>query len=255
MTKVLAALVATAAMLVFATSAAGVVFGEPDGERHFYVGALLAPEAYPDGTWASCTGTLISPTVFLTAAHCDWGLSRMAVTFDSSYDPDTGTEHWGTWHADPAYRSAASDPHDLAVVVFDGPVTGITPARLPAAGSLANLPANQSFTSVGYGAQSVTIDHGPVFNYADVRYVSTAHSLNATNESWLRISMNPKHGDGGPCFGDSGGPNFLGAGAQETNIVAGTTITGDSMCRATNVIYRLDTESARSFLGQFVQLP
>jgi len=94
------------------------------------------------------------------------------------------------------------------------PVTGITPARLPAADSLSNLPNDQQFTPVGYGA-----------------------------------------GDGGTCYGDSGGPNFLGAGASETNIIAGTTVTGDTPCRATNVDYRLDTPSARSFLGQFVTLP
>lgn len=38
-----------------------------------------------------------------------------------------------------------------------------------------------------------------------------------------------------------GGPNFLGAGPGETNIVAGTTITGDFMCRAANLDYRMDT--------------
>ena len=63
--------------------------------------------------------------------------------------------------------------------------------------------------------------------------------------------MNPATGDGGTCYGDSGGPNFLG----DTNLLAATTITGDFMCRATNVTYRLDTASARSFLGQFVTLP
>lgn len=67
--------------------------------------------------------------------------------------------------------------------------------------------------------------------------------------------MNPARGDGGTCYGDSGGPNFLGAGATETNIVAATTIAGDFMCRATNVGYRLDTPSARGFLGQYVTLP
>ena len=107
---------------------------------------------------------------------------------------------------------------------------------------------------MGYGAQSVTIDHGPSFHYADVRYVATGGLL-AVNPSWLRISMNPARGDGGTCYGDSGGPNFLGAGATETNIVAAITITGDFMCRATNVDYRVDTASARAFLGQYVTLP
>ena len=133
-------------------------------------------------------------------------------------------------------------------------MTGIAPARLPAAGSLDGLRVGTPFTSVGYGAQSVTIDHGPTFHYADVRYVATGGLL-AVNPSWLRISMNPARGDGGPCYGDSGGPNFLGAGESETNIVAAITITGDAMCRATNVDYRLDTSSARAFLGQYVTLP
>jgi secreted trypsin-like serine protease len=79
--------------------------------------------------------------------------------------------------------------------------------------------------------------------------------LNAVNPSWLRISQNPATGNGGACYGDSGGPNFLGAGSTETNIIAGITITGDAMCKSTNVIYRLDTESARAFLGQYVTLP
>ena len=255
MRKTIAAVAAAVAALTFGGTALAVFYGEADEDGHPNVGALLAPQAYSDGTWASCSGTLISSRVFLTAAHCDWGLSRMAVTFDSVYDAETGKEYWGNWYADPRYRGAQSDPYDLAVVVLDEAVEEITPARLPAAGSLSNLPRNQSFTSVGYGAQSVIIDQGPAFQYADVRYVATSDTLFAINKAWLRISMNPTLGDGGTCYGDSGGPNFLGAGRSETNIVAATTITGDFMCRATNVTYRLDTESARSFLARFVTLP
>ena len=254
MRKAIAALAATLSMLVFAGGAGAVTNGEPDGNGHPNVGALLAPQAYSDGTWASCTGTLISPTVFLTAAHCEWDTDRLAVTFASTYVPGESKVYWGTWHADPLYSGAQGDPHDIAVVVFDKAVN-ITPAQLPRAGSLSNLPSNQGFTSVGYGAQSVTIDHGPTFHYADIRYVATSDTLFAINNAWLRISMNPTLGDGGTCYGDSGGPNFLGAGATETNIVAATTITGDFMCRATNVTYRLDTASARGFLGQYVTLP
>jgi Trypsin len=241
---------ASAAILTLAGAALAITYGAPDGNRHPNVGALLAPTPYSDGTWATCSGTLIAPTIFLTAAHCDQGVSRVAVTFDSSYVASTGTTYWGTWHADPAFRKAQGDPHDLAVVVLDQAVNGITPARLPTAGSLDGLKVETKFTPVGYGAQSVTIDKGPTFHYADVRYFATG-SLNAVTPAWLRISMNPATGDGGTCYGDSGGPNFLG----DTNLLAATTITGDFMCRATNVTYRLDTASARSFLGQFVTLP
>jgi hypothetical protein len=250
MRRLTAAAAAVAAVLTLAGAALAITYGAPDGNRHPNVGALLAPEAYSDGTWAACSGTLIAPTIFLTAAHCDLGVSRLAVTFDSSYVAPTGKTYWGTWRADPAYNQAQSDPHDLAVVVLDKAVKGIAPARLPAAGSLGGLTVETKFTSVGYGAQSVTIDKGPTFHYADIRYFATG-SLSAVNAAWLRISMNPATGDGGTCYGDSGGPNFLG----DTNVVAATTITGDFMCRATNVTYRLDTPSARSFLGQFVVLP
>ena len=240
--------------LAFSSIAGAITYGSPDGEGHPEVGALLAPVAYSDGTWEACSGTLISPTVFLTAAHCDLGVDRVAVTFDSQYVAKGGNTYWGTWNADPRYRGAQSDPYDIAVVVLDKEVKGITPARLPGAGSLENLAPGTRFTSVGYGAQSVTIDHGPTFHYADDRYVATG-GLYTITKSWLKISMNPAHDDGGTCYGDSGGPNFLGAGSTETDIVAGTTITGDFMCRATNVDYRLDTASARYFLRQFVTVP
>lgn len=254
MRRALVAGIAIIATLLLPAAAMAITYGAPDGNGHPEVGALLAPHAFSDGTWEECTGTLISPTVFLTAEHCDLGLDRVAVTFDSSYDSTTGTTHWGTWHGDPNYGKSQSDPNDIAVVVFDEAVTGITPALLPEASSLDGLDGATGITSVGYGAQAVTVDHGPTYHYADIRYVATG-SVNSVTKSWLRNSINPAHGDGGTCFGNSGGPNFLGAGDTETNIVAATTITGDSRCRATNVDYRLDTVSARSFLGEFVELP
>src|SRR5690242_9899234 len=120
-------------MLVFVPGAGAITNGGPDGNGHPYVGALLAQQAFSDGTWEECSGTLIAPRVFLTAEHCDEGVSRVAVTFDSSYDAATGTTYWGTWHGDPQYSNATGDPHDIAVVVLDKAVKGITPARLPAA--------------------------------------------------------------------------------------------------------------------------
>ncbi|HYH27783.1 MAG TPA: trypsin-like serine protease, partial [Actinomycetota bacterium] len=224
--------------------------GAPYENRHPNVGALIADEAFSDGTWAYCSGTLISSTVFLTAAHCAEDGERVRVSFSSAYEPGDKL-YVGTFHADPLYNQSQSDPHDIAVVVFDKPVKGITPARLPAEGSLSKLPGSQKFTSVGYGAYEVTNEPGGhQFLYNDVRMFATG-TLNTTNSSWLRISMNAARDDGGTCYGDSGGPNFLGS----TNIIAGITITGDAVCRSTNVVYRLDTASAREFLSQYVTLP
>jgi V8-like Glu-specific endopeptidase len=254
MRKLIAGMVVLAS-LIAAAPAGAIINGAPDGNRHPEVGALLAQQAFSDGTWAECSGTLISPTVFLTAAHCDEGVSQVAVTFDTSYKSPTGATFAGTWHADPAYNKSQSNPHDIAVVVLDSPVAGISPAHLPAANSLAGLGKNQKFTSAGYGAQAVNNGRGgKTYTYTDVRFYATG-TLNSITPSWLRISQNASTGNGGTCYGDSGGPNFLGAGSGETDIVAATTITGDTACRSTNVDYRLDTASARSFLVHYVALP
>jgi hypothetical protein len=250
MRRIFAALVTLTALLFAAAPALAITYGVPDGAGHPNVGGLVAAHAYSDGTWIYCSGTLISPTVFLTAAHCDEGTARVTVTFDTAYQAGDKT-YTGTWYADPLYAFAQNDPHDLAVVVFDKPIKDILPASLPAAGSLSNLSNTQLFIPVGYGAYEVTNEPGGhQYLYNDVRMVATG-TLNSINPAWLRISMNPATGNGGTCYGDSGGPNFLGT----TNIVAATTITGDAICRSTNVTYRLDTATARAFLGQFVTLP
>ena len=49
------------------------------------------------------------------------------------------------------------------------------------------------------------------------------------------------------------GPNFLDV--KGTRTIVAITITGDAVCRSTNVDYRLDTPSARAFLAPYVTLP
>ena len=237
-------------VLACASMAGAITNGQIDGNRHPNVGGLVNDTQYSDGTWLYCSGTLISPTVFLTAAHCGDNGERVRVTFDPDYQ-DGDKTYSGTFYADPAYPGPTSDAHDIAVVVFDKPIKGITPASLPEADSLSALPSDQQFTSVGYGAYAVTsAPGGHQYLYDDVRQYATG-TLNATNNTWLRISMNPSTGNGGTCYGDSGGPNFLG----DTDTIAAITITGDAVCRSTNVVYRLDTPSARDFLDDYVTLP
>jgi V8-like Glu-specific endopeptidase len=223
------------------------------------VGALIADQQYSDGTWAYCSGTLVSPIVFLTAAHCgDPGQTTARVTFGSHYQAGSSTLYIGQYVPDPRYRGAQSDPYDIAVIVFSAPVPGITPARLPTAGLLNTLRSNgtlatATFTSVGYGSLAPT--NGPggkTYLYTDTRNKATG-SLNSLTGAWLRLSQNPSTGNGGTCYGDSGGPNFLGD--DTSTLLVATTITGDTSCRSTNVDYRLDTEPVRQFLGQFVTLP
>jgi hypothetical protein len=63
--------------------------------------------------------------------------------------------------------------------------------------------------------------------------------------------MNPSTGDGGTCYGDAGGPHFLG----DSDMIVSITATGDAPCRAMDITYRLDSESARDYLSRFVELP
>ncbi len=243
--------VAVLLCLPFASSEA-ITYGTADSNGHPFVGALVGEF---DGVhYPYCTGTLISPTVFLTAAHCDLGTTRVTVTFDPAFSAASPLLA-GTYIANPEYSKSQNDPHDLAVVLLDAPVAGRTPARLPTLGQFDRVDRNQQFTAVGYGGQERVIDKGgPVIHYDDVREVAVS-TFNSVGPGYLRLSQNQATGNGGTCYGDSGGPNFLGAGADETNLIAGTTITGDSQCVSTNVDERLDTVASRRFLGRFVALP
>jgi V8-like Glu-specific endopeptidase len=247
-----------AAPLAVAAPASAITYGSPDGDTHPQVAALIADHAYSDGTWAYCTGTLISPTVLVTAAHCgDPGQTSATVSFSSSYKPGDRT-YGGDYVPDPQYSGSQSDPHDIAVVVFAKAIPNIVPARLPSAGLLDRLKAEGSlqttaFTSVGYGSLApVNGPGGKTYVYTDTRNQASG-SFNSLTNAWLRLSQNPSTGNGGTCYGDSGGPNFLGG--ADSDLLAATTITGDTACRSTNVDYRLDTAGARAFLGRFVTLP
>lgn len=145
--------------------------------------------------------------------------------------------------------------------MFEQPVAGITPARLPTLGLFDTLKSNAmlaatTYTAVGYGGQERSVDDkGKPYIADEDKRENAVSSFGSLNPAWLRLSQNSATGDAGTCYGDSGGPNFLGSGSAETRVIAGTTITGDSQCVQSNVVYRLDTESARAFLKDYVTLP
>lgn len=259
---------AAALLLAFAAVGAGtasaITYGQPDGSRHPSTGAMVFFSPSRQAFRVTCSGTLIAPTVFLTAAHCtsfleEHGISDVWVTFDAQFSQSSPLHH-GVMHTNPLFNKTSSDPEDIAVITLDDPVLGIAPVHLPPAGLLSAMKGagtlnGTRFTSVGYGDQEARNEPGGhVFTFTGERRFASGE-FNALTHTLLKLSENPATGDGGTCFGDSGGPQFLGAGASETNTEVSLTLTGDTYCRATNVDYRLDTPQARTFLRNYVTLP
>lgn len=251
-------------LMLVAPPGGAITGGEPDGGRHPYVGGTVLFFAPRNETIVNCSGSLISSNVFVTAAHCGRHGTRRSISLDEVFNPDTSPRYEGTFYAHPEYDPAHEFKNDVAVIVLDGPVPGVDPSRLPRlpeAGLLdrmrdaGTLDRSSRFTAVGYGFLGFTTGPGgptPVRGQARHYAVGSFDSLTPTQ---LHLSQNPSLDDGGTCNGDSGGPNFLGAGTEETLIIVGLTSTGDTYCKATNVTYRLDVPAARQFLAQYVTLP
>jgi secreted trypsin-like serine protease len=270
MRKVLLVLAVTTGFATLTAAPAGaIVYGEFDGNGHPNVGAIVADwRDFGSGNLELfCSGTLIAEDVFLTAAHCTAALislgvpeDKVFVTFDPVFD-ESAKLLPAVYHHNTAYGQGGSDDtHDVAVLVLRKPVKSITPARLPAPGLLDEMKASGElkdtrFTAVGYGTVRVTKKGGfaGILDNTERRFAD--QQFWSLTSAWMTLSMNQSTGDGGTCYGDSGGPHFLGAGESETDIVASITVTGDAVCKATDKTYRMDTDSARDFLGTFVDLP
>ena len=211
-----------------------------------------------------CSGTLLTPTVLLTAGHCagePLEFSGMRVFTES--DVQHGTNNYPFagpnsveavfWVAHPSFTEAQFFLHDVGVVVLQSP--GVT---LPA-GSYGALPsedqldslrprASTVFTSVGYGVQRInpaklTAQRVRMFAQPHLIQINTGF----TGDFSLLLSNN--HRTGGTCFGDSGGPNFLGT----SNVIAGVTSFGlNGACGGTGGVFRLDRRDVLDFVQAYL---
>ena len=185
-----------------------------------------------------------------------------AIPFGESTSRNTNLVPVAQVVSNPNYPGPESDSGDIAVVLINATskTRRIAPAALPGAGQLDGLAADNGlkdavFTAVGYGLQNRVVGGGtPTFTDANpAPRMYAFSSFNALGPGYLRLSQNPATGNGGTCFGDSGGPNFLDVNGKP--VLVAITITGDAVCRSTNVDYRLDIPSARSFLAPYIPLP
>ena len=262
MRKIIATLAVTALLATaLAVPAVAITDGELDGDGHPYVGLMVAQDAGGAPMWY-CSGTLLSPTLFLTAGHCtEAPAAHIEIWFDADVEsgipgngfPFTG-DVGGTPYTHPQYDPAAFPLYDLGVVVLDEPMKMDEYGALPQLDQLDKLKTkrgkqNVTFTAVGYGLQKSFPDAAAWKNVEDlVRMVAHPKLIQinvpgTTGDFSMLLSNNAK--TGGTCFGDSGGPNFVG----DSNVIGGVTSFGkNSTCAGTGGVYRVDREDDLGWL-------
>lgn len=256
---------AVAALALFAMPASAITDGTLDGNVHPAV-VLILMEV--DGVPAfRCSGTLIAPRYVLTAGHCAGApseFSGMRVFTESDVENGTNSYPYAgansveavRWAAHPLYPTAPFFVHDVGMiklaqaVVLDSSEYG----TLPPVNSLDALKtkrglAKQTFTSVGYGLQQIN----PVFiQKAKIRMVAHPRliQINGGIVGGFSLLLSNNTSTGGTCFGDSGGPNFLGGDASR--VVAAVTSFGlNGNCAGTGGVFRMDRQDVQDFVNTF----
>jgi hypothetical protein len=260
MRKTFAALALLVSGLVLGLAPAGAVTdGELDGNGHPYVGLMVAQDAKGAPLWR-CSGTLVAAKLFLTAGHCtEAPAAHVEIWFQSDVEsgipangyPNKG-QAGGKPYTHPDYDPNAFFVRDLGVVVLDKAMRMSTYGKLPALNQLDALKPSQStrFTSVGYGLQKSFPDAASWKDSAQrIRMVANPHLLQIntgfTGDFSILLSNNAN--TGGTCFGDSGGPNFVGT----SNVIGGVTSFGlQSTCAGTGGVFRVDRSWSLDWLRQ-----
>lgn len=256
------ALAATAALVT--QPAEAITYGEPDsGNEYSWVGLMLSPA--PGGGFFICSGSLIAPRVFLTAAHClDNPGQPFFVTFKQSPPYSFATDFVaGTPSQHPGWTGGFTIPNtsDVGVIILEddqpGPYGQLAP--LSFVDQLLSQRGKQDlgFTAIGYGLQnsqpfqsrkpSPDWDIARWFGFQRLMQTSSAY----TNGYNIQLTNNPGlgNGSGGTCSGDSGGPimhTFTGY------IVAVNSFGVAPYCKGNDYAYRIDIPYSRDFVDEFL---
>ncbi len=265
-------LVGVIAVLLLVTPGVGAItWGVPDNGEHPHVGTLLFVQ---NGVgYYSCSGTLLSPTVMLTAGHCVEGAGNVNdVTYvrfeENALAGLAEAKSLDQWLRKDWIKAKAVIPHpqyddfaefpltyDVGLVILSKPVNLPVYGQLPPENLLATLgPKDDSFTVVGYGSHGVLV---PLQELNDdyARYKGTV-SLIEINSTFAggasaKFTNNPGggNGSGGSCFGDSGGPVFWG----NSNTIGAIVSWGITPCVGVDYQFRMDTPTALNFVRQYLQ--
>lgn len=242
-----------------APPAFAITGGEPDGNGHPSVGAILA--FVPNRPQPLlCTSVLIHPRVVLTAGHCLHGFNVRGVTPDQvaiRFAPDFNApgvldRTAVQWFIHPDYipgEERQPFQEDIGALLLAEPVTDIAPSHRAPLGFMEDLDLHGQtpMTRVGYGFQ---LDFPPVPAYIPVdglRRVATS-DLQGVLPSFLVMNGNQAAGNGGTCFFDSGGPAFWEDPDTGEETVVSLVSWGAGQCRANDMSTRIDTPDAVWFI-------
>lgn len=246
---------AVAAVLIATAPVLTVTNGTPDGNGHPYVGIGLQPVT---GGFVVCSGSFLSPTVFLTAAHCFSESSPVLVSPDNSSPFFVVT---GQAHNDPDWCLACApglpgaDTHDVDVVTLDPatPVTLPQYAMLPSPDLVDSLPMMTSVDIVGYGVQGFIRGGGkPQQVFTGIRFFAPSQLVQSNDRvsaEFIKMTANPSKGTGGVCFGDSGGPDIL---SGTTTVLAVNTFVTNQNCAGVTYSQRVDLPDILAFIDSFL---
>lgn len=256
--KVIASL-AVAAFLAVVAPARGITNGEPDGNRHPYVGVMI--QFIPGTNFITvCSGAALSPTVFLTAAHCADPNLPVYVSYKNSPPFSLARDFTqGTFFPDPDWCIGCGpglpgfDTHDVAVVVLSAQRSPGSFAALPSPNLVDTLPMRTPVDIIGYGVQGFLRGGGPpdqIFLFT--RYFAPSlliQSSNVQSDEFIKLTANPAQGKGGICFGDSGGPDIL----SGTNIIlAVNSYVTNGNCAGVTYSQRVDLPEILAFINSFL---
>jgi hypothetical protein len=211
-----------------------------------------------------CSGTIIAAKVVLTAGHCagepgEFSGVRIFNEADVQHDPTypfgggPNTIEAKAWHAHPQFTEKAFFLHDVGVILLSKAVTLSAGqyGQLPAQDQLDALPRGSAttFTAVGYGLQQIN----PVHIVSErIRMFAEPHliQINGGIVGDFSLLLSNNASTGGTCFGDSGGPNYLGT----SNVIAGVTSFGlNGNCAGTGGVFRMDRKNVLDFVGQYLK--
>jgi hypothetical protein len=255
------------AVLIAVAPASAVTDGELDGEGHPNVVLIIMDVG---GVPAfRCSGTLMTPTVVLTAGHCTNNFpgapyTGMRIFTESDVENGDNTYPFAggpnsveavSWAAHPDYPTASFVLHDVGVIILSQPVNVPVYGVLPSVNQLDAMATRRgqqdvTFTAVGYGLQRIN----PVFVESErIRMVAHPRLIQINVPGFVgdfSLLLSNNHSTGGTCFGDSGGPNFLG----DSNVVAGVTSFGiNGNCAGTGGVFRIDRQNVLDFINEQIQ--